>query len=70
MVIAPLMSSILGISLGVVQGDAQLLWNATTTMLSGACLAALVGAGIGLIVGGYLLWGGRQALAQDQVVVG
>ncbi len=43
MVIAPLMSAIMGISLGVVQGDARLLWNAAMTTLKGAGLAILVG---------------------------
>jgi uncharacterized hydrophobic protein (TIGR00271 family) len=52
MVIAPLMSSILGISLGVVHGDARLLWNAAGTLLRGTVLAILVGALLSLAVPG------------------
>lgn len=52
MVIAPFMSSILGISLGVVHGDTRLLWSSITTMLSGAGLAILVGALLSLAVPG------------------
>jgi uncharacterized hydrophobic protein (TIGR00271 family) len=47
MVIAPLMTAILGVSLGIVQGDVRLLWQASGTVLRGAGLAA----GIGLLVG-------------------
>jgi uncharacterized hydrophobic protein (TIGR00271 family) len=50
MVIAPLMSAIFGISMGVVQGDAQLLWQAAGTTVRGAGLAIAIGALIGLIV--------------------
>jgi uncharacterized hydrophobic protein (TIGR00271 family) len=50
MVIAPLMSAIFGISLGVVMGDARLLWQAAGTTLRGAGLAILVGAVVGLFV--------------------
>jgi uncharacterized hydrophobic protein (TIGR00271 family) len=49
MVIAPLMSAILGISLGVVQGDARLLWGAANTTLRGAALAILVGTLVSVI---------------------
>jgi uncharacterized hydrophobic protein (TIGR00271 family) len=52
MVIAPLMSSILGISLGVVHGDTRLLWHAASTLLQGTCLAILVGALLSLAVPG------------------
>jgi uncharacterized hydrophobic protein (TIGR00271 family) len=52
MVIAPFMSSILGISLGVVHGDTRLLWDAAGTLLRGICLAILVGALLSLAVPG------------------
>jgi uncharacterized hydrophobic protein (TIGR00271 family) len=52
MVIAPLMSSILGISLGAVQGDTRLLWDATRTLLQGTCLAIVVGTLLCLAVPG------------------
>jgi uncharacterized hydrophobic protein (TIGR00271 family) len=50
MVIAPLMSAIFGISLGVVQGDSRLLWQAASTTARGILLAIAIGAGVGLIV--------------------
>jgi uncharacterized hydrophobic protein (TIGR00271 family) len=49
MVIAPLMSAIFGVSLGIVQGDARLLWQAAGTTLRGVGLAILIGAIIGWI---------------------
>lgn len=52
MVIAPLMSSILGISLGMVQGDPRLLWIAASTTLRGTGLAILIGIIIGAVVPG------------------
>jgi len=57
MVIAPLMSPILGISLGVVQGDTRLLWNAAGTLLRGIGLTIGVGALLGTIVPGKTLTG-------------
>ena len=50
MMIAPFMSSILGISLGVVHGDIRLSWDAARTLLWGTCLAVLVGALLSLAV--------------------
>lgn len=49
MVIAPLMSAIFGISLGVVQGDVRLLWRAAGTTLRGAALGIAVGLLVGLV---------------------
>ncbi len=49
MVIAPLMSAIFGISMGIVQGDARLLWQAAGTTARGMGLALLVGLGAGLL---------------------
>jgi uncharacterized hydrophobic protein (TIGR00271 family) len=43
MLIAPLMSAIFGVSLGIVQGDGRLLWQAAGTTLRGAGLAIVVG---------------------------
>jgi uncharacterized hydrophobic protein (TIGR00271 family) len=50
MLIAPLMSAIFGVSLGIVQGDVRLLWQAAGTTLRGIGIAILVGAVIGLLV--------------------
>jgi uncharacterized hydrophobic protein (TIGR00271 family) len=50
MVIAPLMTAILGVSLGIVQGDVRLLWQAAGTALRGAALAALIGLLVGLVI--------------------
>jgi uncharacterized hydrophobic protein (TIGR00271 family) len=50
MVIAPLMTAILGVSLGIVQGDVRLLWQAAGTTLRGAALAALIGLLVGLAI--------------------
>lgn len=50
MVIAPLMSAIIGINMGVVNGDGRLLWDATRTTLRGAALAILVGAAVSALV--------------------
>ena len=50
MVIAPLMTAILGVSLGIVQGDARLLWQAASTVSRGAALAAGLGVLIGLVI--------------------
>ncbi len=50
MVIAPLMTAILGVSLGIVQGDVRLLWQAAATTLRGAALAALIGLLVGLVI--------------------
>jgi len=50
MLIAPLMSAIFGLSLGIVQGDVRLLWQAAGTTLRGIGLAILVGAVTGLLV--------------------
>ena len=50
MVIAPLMSAIFGISMGIVQGDIRLLWQAAGTTLRGAGLAIAIGILIGLMV--------------------
>jgi uncharacterized hydrophobic protein (TIGR00271 family) len=50
MVIAPLMTAILGVSLGIVQGDVRLLWQAASTVLRGAALAAGIGFLVGLII--------------------
>jgi uncharacterized hydrophobic protein (TIGR00271 family) len=49
MIIAPLMSAIFGISMGVVQGDDRLLFRAISTTLRGAGLAIAIGALIGWI---------------------
>jgi uncharacterized hydrophobic protein (TIGR00271 family) len=50
MVIAPLMTAILGVSLGIVQGDLRLLWQAASTVLRGTALAAGIGFLTGLVI--------------------
>jgi uncharacterized hydrophobic protein (TIGR00271 family) len=50
MIIAPLMSAIFGISMGVVQGDARLLLHAISTTLRGVGLAIAIGALVGWVV--------------------
>ncbi len=50
MVIAPLMSAIFGLSMGIVQGDIRLLWQAAITTLRGAGLGILVGILVGVFV--------------------
>jgi uncharacterized hydrophobic protein (TIGR00271 family) len=52
MVIAPLMSAIFGISMGIVQGDTRLMWRAAGTTFRGAGLTVAIGALIGLLVPG------------------
>jgi uncharacterized hydrophobic protein (TIGR00271 family) len=52
MVIAPLMSAILGIGLGVTQGDARLIWSAAGTTFRGASLAVGIGVLVSLVVPG------------------
>jgi uncharacterized hydrophobic protein (TIGR00271 family) len=52
MIVAPLMSAILGTSMGIVQGDARLLLRALSTTVSGALLAIAIGAVIGAVIGG------------------
>jgi uncharacterized hydrophobic protein (TIGR00271 family) len=64
MVIAPLMSSILGISLGVVQGDTRLLWDAAGTLLKGTALTIGVGLLLSLAVPDRQLTG--EALGRTQ----
>jgi uncharacterized hydrophobic protein (TIGR00271 family) len=55
MVIAPLMSAILGISLGMTQGDARLISRAVWTTLRGAGLAVLIGALVSVVTSGRTL---------------
>jgi uncharacterized hydrophobic protein (TIGR00271 family) len=50
MIIAPLMSAIFGISMGIVQGDTHLLLRAISTTLRGVGLAIGIGALVGWIV--------------------
>jgi uncharacterized hydrophobic protein (TIGR00271 family) len=50
MIIAPLMSAIFGVSMGVVQGDAQLLLRSISTTLRGTGLAIVIGALVSWIV--------------------
>jgi len=50
MLIAPLMIAVMGIALGVVQGNARVLLGATRTTLQGAFLAVVIGTLVGLLV--------------------
>ena len=56
MLVAPLMAAIMGLGLGVIQGDSRLLRLAGSATLRGMILAIAVGALIGL-----LLWGRVEA---------
>jgi len=51
MIVAPLMSAILGTSMGIVQGDARLLWRSLSTTILGACTAIAIGAAISTVIG-------------------
>jgi uncharacterized hydrophobic protein (TIGR00271 family) len=50
MLIAPLMIAVMGIALGIVQGNARVLLGATRTTLQGALIAVLIGTLVGLLV--------------------
>ena len=50
MLVAPLMSAIVGLGLGVVEGDTPLLWAAAWATFRGMLLAILIGAFLGLVV--------------------
>jgi uncharacterized hydrophobic protein (TIGR00271 family) len=54
MLVAPLMSAIVGVGLGVVEGDLGLIRRAGTAALRGAILAVLVGAALGLLRAGMI----------------
>jgi uncharacterized hydrophobic protein (TIGR00271 family) len=51
MIVAPLMSAILGTSMGIVQGDARLLLRALSTTVIGATLAVAIGAAMSAAIG-------------------
>ena len=59
MIVAPLMTAILGMGLGLVLGDRRFLWRAGATTVRGALLAIVTGMLVGLLVPG--------AQATDQV---
>lgn len=50
MLIAPLMLAVMGIALGIVQGNAQLMWAAANVTLRGAIAAIAIGALVALLV--------------------
>lgn len=52
MLVAPLMTAILGMGLSIVQGDRRFFWQALTTTLRGVLLAIATGAVVGLAVPG------------------
>jgi len=52
MIVAPLMTAMIGIGLSIVLGDLHFLWRATATTLRGIVLAVLMGFIIGRIVPG------------------
>jgi len=61
MLMAPMMSALLGIGLGVVQGDAWLLRLAMRTVILGATLVMLVSALVGLAMPGSTITGAMLA---------
>jgi uncharacterized hydrophobic protein (TIGR00271 family) len=52
MVVAPLMTAILGMGLSIVKGDLRFFWGALTTTLRGMLLAIFTGLLVGLVVPG------------------
>lgn len=52
MIVAPLMSAIAGISLGIVEGDRELLADSARNVVGGSLLAALIGFLLGWIIPG------------------
>ncbi|MCP4540444.1 MAG: DUF389 domain-containing protein [Chloroflexi bacterium] len=52
MLVAPLMSAILGMGLSIVKGDLRFLWRALSTTLRGILLAVLTGFVVGLVMPG------------------
>jgi len=52
MLVAPLMSAILGMGLSIVEGDQRFFWRALSTTLRGMFLAILTGFLVGLVVPG------------------
>ncbi len=52
MLIAPLMTAILGMGLSIVLGDPKFFWRALNTTMQGAALAVLTGFGVGLLMPG------------------
>jgi uncharacterized hydrophobic protein (TIGR00271 family) len=52
MIVAPLMTAILGMGLSIVLGDLRFFWRATATTLRGTFLAVLMGALVGVLVPG------------------
>jgi uncharacterized hydrophobic protein (TIGR00271 family) len=55
MLVAPLMSAILGMGLSIVKGDGRFFWRALSTTIRGMLLAVFTGAVVGLIVPGASL---------------
>jgi len=52
MLVAPLMTAILGMGLSIVRGDQRFFWRALSTTARGALLAVLTGVAVGLVVPG------------------
>ena len=52
MLIAPLMTAILGMGMSIVLGDARFFWRATATTLRGILLAIITGIIVGLVIPG------------------
>ena len=50
MLVAPLMSAIVGLGLGVVEGDAHMLWAAAWASFSGMIVAIAIGLFLGLVI--------------------
>jgi uncharacterized hydrophobic protein (TIGR00271 family) len=61
MIVAPLMTAILGMGLSIVLGDPRFFWRATATMLRGVLLAIIMGFIVGQIVPG--------AEATDEILI-
>lgn len=68
MIVAPLMTAILGMGLGVVLGDRRFLWRAGATTVRGALLAIATGMLVGLLVPGAQSTDQARAFATPSVL--
>ena len=67
MLVAPLMTAILGMGFAVVLGDLRFLWGAAATALRGMVLAILMGLAVSLIVPGSVVTDAIRSTAQPSL---
>ncbi len=68
MIVAPLMTAILGMGLAIVLGDLRFFWRATATTIRGSLLAVTMGLIVGLIVPDRELTGEILAFSQPALL--